>query len=168
MHHRNLGPTDRAPRPVFIADGGPVDLFGLCGRVCGRDGGPGSALFHPVGQRLQVGGGKFPFGGHFEALPADRLQQQTFVGLCRVNSRAIVAPLQQPGPRVELQPSLDSLGGLGRVALKAVLNQEWPDPGFEEFELFERGGRWVFGSLDAGSLKDEQQRQPAEPKVNPP
>ena len=72
----------------------------------------------------------------------DGLDQKAAVGIPRHDRRAVVAPLQQRGPRIEPQPPLFIVG----MALVAVPGENRPDPRLEKVR-----GQRSLRRLDGGS-----------------
>ena len=83
---------------------------------------------------------------HFESLVPQSLHEQTVLRLPGHQCRPGISAGQRRVPRIQSQAPLDFFG-LRRVARIAVLDQDGPDAGFEEFHLFGRGRFPVCGRI---------------------
>ena len=97
---------------------------------------------------LEVGddrGGQLGLGRHLEPVVLQGRHQQALLRLPRYDRRSRLASLEDPGPSVDLESSLEHLGrgGLGRMALVAVPDQHRADLRFEEIEPLAILGRLV-------------------------
>ena len=97
----------------------PLDFGSL---LVGRHGRPTA---NPEFQFSDLLIGKFPARWHRRArvLVPHRLDQQTFIRLCRSQARAAVPTSQNVVRRIEPKPSLQRLG-LFRMAFKTMLSQQ--------------------------------------------
>jgi hypothetical protein len=63
--------------------------------------GPRGALPHPLGDRIDLGVGKFAIGGHLPAVVADRHHEVALVGLAGHDRRARLTAAEHPHEAVE-------------------------------------------------------------------